>query len=436
MAWSDEGVEKGLTWLSALNEDEEYNEHYNVYLLSLYWAIISLTSIGYGDITPQSRLEFIVACLCCSMMACIWAYVIGALCSIMSSMSEYELKFRSTMDDLNWLISDRQMPPKLGEKFRRYFNETREADRQNTDKKLFQQMSPKLQGEFTNFMHGKWIRKVWFLKNMPDEVVVVISKSLYLEVFAPNEEVSKYRTLFIIQRGLVACEPFVILRSGDMWGADMLLTNDSLRQQNLARTLSYVSVHMLHAEDLGNIFIDFPEARAVLRWAQVQIAIVRGVQKIAMVTAMMEKKGINLAEMSEEKRMDMFSDIMHGKYDEPQQLDVFGTGHSQRRGYTIRLEDAKPKSGNGLMKDPQGGDQDLSLPARVARLERTLESLGEKMDQVVLATTGRQSTAGREVRHPAAVTANFGPLRSRRFLRGFFNHGREPRRNGGVGGLE
>jgi len=430
LAWSVRNEKEDLTWLSVFVSDKDpqqramYDHPENVYLLSLYWAIISLTSIGYGDICPQSRLEFIVACICCSLMACIWAYVIGAVCSIVSGVSESELHFRRTMDDLNWLITDRQMPIQLGDKFRRYFNETREPSRQCADREIFSQMSPKLQGEFTNFMHGHWIRKVWFLKNMPDQVVVVISKSLEMAVYAPNEEVSKYRTLFIIQRGLVACEPFVIMRAGDIWGADMLLTNDFLRRQNLARTLSYVSVLMLHAEELGNIFADFPEARAVLRWAQVQIAIVRGVQKIAEVTNLLEKQGgVNIAGMSEPERMDMFSDIMQGKYDQPQQIDVFGTGHSFKRGYSIKL-DVNCKAENVKTSSENTEIEEISLGGRVYRLEQALESITEKMEKVVMATCGGPSGSQREMRDAASVSANFGPLRAKPFrFRGFLRGG-------------
>merc|ERR1719414_2953222 len=101
------GGTEGFTWLEALIKakvapEHIYQEGRCIYGISLYWAIMTFTTIGYGDITPQSELEYWIASLCMAGMAAIWAYIIGEVCSIMASMRK-DQKFMQTMDHLNWL---------------------------------------------------------------------------------------------------------------------------------------------------------------------------------------------------------------------------------------------------------------------------------------------------------------------------------------------
>ena len=41
----------------------EYSQVFNSYVTSLYWAMTTLATIGYGDIVPKNRYEKIYACI-------------------------------------------------------------------------------------------------------------------------------------------------------------------------------------------------------------------------------------------------------------------------------------------------------------------------------------------------------------------------------------
>ena len=96
------------TWLDQLAEAKPANLRDDVdessgesafsaieaYSVSLYWAIYILTSIGLGDITPTSQLEYNVASVLMLNAAIFWAYVIGSFCSIISTMDVHGVLFR------------------------------------------------------------------------------------------------------------------------------------------------------------------------------------------------------------------------------------------------------------------------------------------------------------------------------------------------------
>mmetsp|Transcript_49418 Transcript_49418/g.124457 ORF Transcript_49418/g.124457 Transcript_49418/m.124457 type:complete len:684 (-) Transcript_49418:116-2167(-) len=412
---------RNVTWLTALREskggpDELYDGPLQVYSLALYWAIITLTSVGYGDITPQTVIEYWAATLCTSVMAGIWAYVIGAVCGIVSTMEPHEMTFKQTMDDLNWLMSSREMPHEMCLKLRRYFHETREMNRRRAEMQITEQMSPMLQGEFALFSHQKWIEKVWYLRNMPHDIIVFMSRNLKMAVYSPNEEVFSDRTLFIVRRGICALSGKILV-TGDIWGEDMLLSNDFLRSKNQARSLSYLSVLMLHVEDMVDIVANFPEARARLRWSQVQIAIVRGIQKIAEVTRELDKRGsIKSNQLSDSERMDLFVRILQGRYSAKAlgNGDPFGVepvmppaiAAQARRNMSCHSLKAHCPSMTSSMSlfDPDSEPRDEldDLRCRVRELTCSLANIGGKVDRLLASSLNSSSRNN--------LGADLGPL--------------------------
>ena len=61
---------------------------YEKYFASLYWAIITLSTVGYGDITPQNMTERIFCALVCMIGTMMFGYGINSIGSIIQSIEE------------------------------------------------------------------------------------------------------------------------------------------------------------------------------------------------------------------------------------------------------------------------------------------------------------------------------------------------------------
>ena len=62
------------------------------YVASVYWSITTMTTVGYGDITPASTHERLYACLAMLLGATLFGYVIGNVAAM--SMSADPAKLR------------------------------------------------------------------------------------------------------------------------------------------------------------------------------------------------------------------------------------------------------------------------------------------------------------------------------------------------------
>lgn len=84
---------------------------------------------------------------------------------------------------------------------------------------VIEHISPKLQGELAHFMHETWIRKVWYLREMPFQLLTSLSRSLTLAAYCPDEEILAERTLCIIRRGVCALKGRVMVIAGASRGS-------------------------------------------------------------------------------------------------------------------------------------------------------------------------------------------------------------------------
>ena len=92
-----------------------------LYIACLYWAFTTMTTVGYGDITPQSDAERIYCIF--GMIACggFYGYVIGSVGTVMASLNLQGAQYEGKMDAVRAYMQFRNFPPRTARRMYRYF---------------------------------------------------------------------------------------------------------------------------------------------------------------------------------------------------------------------------------------------------------------------------------------------------------------------------
>jgi len=90
------------------------------YLLSLYWALQTSATLGYGDVTPQNQGEYVVIVVYIAVNVFTSAYLIGNMTNLLSSSGEEVRQFRTKFSALEQFMTLNFLPVEMRESMRSY----------------------------------------------------------------------------------------------------------------------------------------------------------------------------------------------------------------------------------------------------------------------------------------------------------------------------
>jgi len=230
--------------------------HGEVYIVSIYWSVMTMSTIGYGDVVAKTSLERFFGIFGMFIGSATFAYVVGSVTGTVASMNMRQTEFYELMDAVNGYMIEVELPNKIRMRIREYFRHRFNTGSLHSNADLLNQMSPALRENVATHTHSSWIRDIPFFMECNDEFVVKVALLLEQRTYAPHELVISLmedaETLYIVKSGVCACKG-MIYTSGKYFGEDMItaiVKPAEAKRFYMARALTFSDVYTLTKTNL------------------------------------------------------------------------------------------------------------------------------------------------------------------------------------------
>ena len=253
------------------NDADNNDEHVtarSLYFTALYLATMTISTVGYGDVTPQTEPERVFLTVGMLVGASVYAYIVGSICSVIASMNYRETEFQELMDRLNLFIKEAKIDVDLAGRLRAFFRYRRKVTNQISWGELLDLMSPSMRQEVATQINTAWLIKVEIFHGIPEQVAIELSFNFVLETFPPEEHIIGERDestkLFVLKSGVVMCKGRVrTIGDNACFGEDMLWR--TMQRGYKAVSLTFCDCFTLKKDTLERVMDNFPSVRVMLR---------------------------------------------------------------------------------------------------------------------------------------------------------------------------
>ena len=114
--------EPDYNWLVHYSPDIAQADQWVRYLCALYWAIITVTTMGYGDIVPVTDMERAFLVLVALAGAVIFSHLVGTISSLISQVAGVDDRFQAKARAVQEYLKFRDVPVELRRRVKNYYH--------------------------------------------------------------------------------------------------------------------------------------------------------------------------------------------------------------------------------------------------------------------------------------------------------------------------
>ncbi|CAD8107182.1 unnamed protein product [Paramecium primaurelia] len=252
-------------------ENKDWEEQY---LQALYFAVVTMLTIGYGDMVPKNAIEKIVT-MVFVLGACLWvSYSVNFIGSIIDDITQNQVERNRRMRVINKYMNQRKIPYSLQHQVKEYltfrWKEDDEVDLE-MEQTLLEQLSDELKEELDKQAHKVFIQKSEFLqKYFSEELRNALFKSIKRKIVPPQNtfstDFSNEQHLCFVEQGYIVYQHperkqrskmNAVINQGQFFCVKDFITNNP--QVDHFKAIGYVSLLILSKSDFMETLKDYPQ---------------------------------------------------------------------------------------------------------------------------------------------------------------------------------
>jgi len=251
----------------ALRGPEESPGGGSPYVGALYWAVTTLATVGYGDVTPANDVQRIYAIVVMLLGVGTYGFVIGNVASILSNLDPGRTSFLQRMEQLSAFMSYRNIPPDLQRRIGDYYRYVWRERLDHDETRLLERLPPGLRTAVALHLKRDLLQAVPSFSGASESFLKEIALEMKPSLYLPGDTVvragERGREMYFISRGsveVIAPDGRTLrarLSAGDFFGEIALLYGTP--RTATVRALEYCDLYRLEKELFDRVLTNHPE---------------------------------------------------------------------------------------------------------------------------------------------------------------------------------
>ena len=133
----------------------DYNDSYfSRYVLSMYWALMTISTVGFGDITSKTQAEMVFSFFVMLFGAIIFALITGRIASEMMSQKGQVQQYHTMMDDIRHFLDNKSVEVGLRRTVMTYYDALHEGGHLQDERAILEPLPIGIAGPVVREIYG------------------------------------------------------------------------------------------------------------------------------------------------------------------------------------------------------------------------------------------------------------------------------------------
>ncbi|XWS48217.1 hypothetical protein CRYUN_Cryun13aG0055200 [Craigia yunnanensis] len=196
---------EGYTWIGSLQMGEYHYSNFKEidlwkrYIVSLYFAVVTMVTVGYGDVHAVNVREMIFVMIYVSFDMILGAYLLGNMAALIVKGSKTE-RFRDKMTDLIKYMNRNNLEKQISREIKGHLK--LQYDRSYTEETVLQDIPSSIRTKISQKLYVPFIKEVSLFKGCSTGFIKQIAIKVHEEFFLPGE--------LIIEQGNVVDQLYIV----------------------------------------------------------------------------------------------------------------------------------------------------------------------------------------------------------------------------------
>ncbi|MBN2875337.1 MAG: cyclic nucleotide-binding domain-containing protein, partial [Spirochaetales bacterium] len=243
------------------------------YVSAFYWTMTTLTTIGYGDITPKGSMQILFVIVVEIFGAAMYGLVIGNIAGLIANIDVAKSQYREKLDRINAFLKYRNIPDQLMKKINNYYSYLWDTRKGYDEIEFLHDLPVALKESVALHLNKEIIERVPLFENADASLIRDIILQLEPAVFTPNDYIVRAgelgRDMFFISKGSVAvlsadeAVTYATLTAGQFFGEISLLL--SMPRTATIKATGFCDLYRLDKENFDLVVDRYPDFKESIR---------------------------------------------------------------------------------------------------------------------------------------------------------------------------